>query len=330
MSTGTRALQKERKMMMNILKKISAALLAGLLALGCCVQSIPAEAVAQTSAHVFFKAASVGGTVQSAKKAQPAAQKALSLQAERDRLSARLQTVYDMFYQKCKRFEAFTADLCAVKISFEEFKRVMDAMEYDHPECWLYVNWDASRHTETFRGGVRFIDVFYRCNWLPESKGFSAKTMQDYLRRIDRACDAIIAAMPARLDAAQQYLYLGKAICDRAAYEDRSECVPDTDWSYCFANGVLLGTGGVCQAYTMAYQWLCHRAGLPCAAVKSYTQEHIWNIVCLEDGASYHVDLTWCDEGSAADFDDGWFLLTQAQIEADHAPEAGEFVATGK
>ena len=127
----------------------------------------------------------------------------------------------------------------------------------------------------------------------------------------------------------EQYRYLAKAICEMTVYkDDDSSYKPDllVDWSYCYANGPLLDGAGLCQAYSQAYQWLCHRAGLACVLEHSSAQAHTWNLIQLENGDTYHMDLTWSDSYDA----EWWFFLSQEDIEADHIPNADGFVATGK
>ena len=60
---------------------------------------------------------------------------------------------------------------------------------------------------------------------------------------------------------------------------------------------VLLSTKrGVCDAYSYAYQALCHSAGLYCGVVLGKTSGggHAWNTVMI-DSVKYHVDCTWDD-----------------------------------
>ncbi len=51
---------------------------------------------------------------------------------------------------------------------------------------------------------------------------------------------------------------------------------------------------GVCQAYTLAYEYLMELLGIECETALSDSMNHIWNIVLL-DGSWYHADLTFDD-----------------------------------
>ena len=74
------------------------------------------------------------------------------------------------------------------------------------------------------------------------------------------------------------------------------------------------GTNVVCEGFTMAFQYLCEltdfEGGIRCALVTGYTygESHSWNVVRMEDGRNYLVDVTWMDgdwdgaRGSLADW----------------------------
>ena len=53
---------------------------------------------------------------------------------------------------------------------------------------------------------------------------------------------------------------------------------------------------GVCQAYTLAFQYVMNRLGIPCDFVISDRVKHIWNMIQV-DGQWYHVDVTWSEHG---------------------------------
>ncbi|MDE7361583.1 MAG: hypothetical protein K2N38_06595 [Oscillospiraceae bacterium] len=55
-------------------------------------------------------------------------------------------------------------------------------------------------------------------------------------------------------------------------------------------------TNVVCAGYAQAFQYLCRLSGIECHYISGEVPEglHAWNIVVL-DGASWYVDLTFCD-----------------------------------
>ncbi len=66
--------------------------------------------------------------------------------------------------------------------------------------------------------------------------------------------------------------------------------------------GALLGQDGVspyapvCEGYARAFKLLCDRAEIPCALTNGDAGEpHMWNLVQMENGSWYAVDVTWND-----------------------------------
>ncbi len=247
----------------------------------------------------------------------------VDLQAFRSRLTKEHQKIYDEFLAKIRKYEEFIVDFKAVEYDFETFHKIVDAIYDDFPEIRLYLSTDESIREDIYNGEPRFIEVSYEYVWLVEDE-FSPEIMDNYLSQMDKVCDEIISRMPSKASKKEQYDFLGREICLRTEYVDKSDSeIPD--WAWCYMNGPFLDGEGVCQAYAYAYQYLCHRAGLWCVTVSGDC--HCWNIVQLENGDTYHVDLTWAD--SSIQFED-YFLLTQEEIEFDHIPAEGEWVATGK
>ena len=81
-------------------------------------------------------------------------------------------------------------------------------------------------------------------------------------------------------------------------------------------------TNVVCEGYAKAFQYLCDRSGfasdISCLTVNGLTGErHMWNIVRMDDGANYLVDLTNCDE-DACGYPDKLFL-----VGTDGSPDQG-------
>lgn len=74
------------------------------------------------------------------------------------------------------------------------------------------------------------------------------------------------------------------------------------------------GTNVVCEGFAMAYKYLCELTDfdgdIRCVNVTGYAygEDHSWNIVRMEDGWNYLVDVTWMDDewdgasGSLADW----------------------------
>ncbi len=286
----------------------------------------PAKAFSETAQDVlgstllFHASAQQSDPTGVSASAERRSAKALDLQENRARLPKRLQKVYDDFYARVVRYECFTIDFAHESFSYKDFHPVTRAMLNDHPELWLFFFSDESVHDETYKGSPRYIEISYRYNWCKKDVRFSGKAMDLYLRRINRACDRILAKMPAGASRTEQYRYLCDALSKTTKYKDGGLL----GWRTAYANGPLLYGAGVCQAYAQAYQWLCHRAGLSCVLAESFDLCHTWNLVQLENGATYHVDVTWYDAEPGC-----YFLFTEKEAQAHHYPDADTFVATG-
>lgn len=115
------------------------------------------------------------------------------------------------------------------------------------------------------------------------------------------------------------------AICDAVAYDDgaagRSATATDTNpWQLIYALDGVETTNVVCEGYAKAFKYLCDLstfdANIQCylvsgdMAVSSQGNDeelggaHMWNVVTMDDGKNYLVDVTNCDTGSIGATDD--------------------------
>ena len=51
--------------------------------------------------------------------------------------------------------------------------------------------------------------------------------------------------------------------------------------------------GGICSGYSKLFQDFMNEMEIPCIIVSSDAMDHAWNMVQLEDGEWYHIDVTW-------------------------------------
>ncbi len=88
------------------------------------------------------------------------------------------------------------------------------------------------------------------------------------------------------------------------------------------AYGALVGHTAVCEGYARAMQFLLYQAGIQCliATGESKGESHAWNVVRI-DGSYYHLDPTWDDPISRANFpfiSYAYFNVTDQEIRQDH------------
>lgn len=68
------------------------------------------------------------------------------------------------------------------------------------------------------------------------------------------------------------------------------------------AYGALIDGLAVCEGYSEAFKLICDKNGIPCVLVvgtgitSAVSGPHMWNMVRMEDGKWYCVDVTWDDQ----------------------------------
>lgn len=99
-----------------------------------------------------------------------------------------------------------------------------------------------------------------------------------------------------------------EAICNLVDYD--FEAIKDTytdgygdPWQMIHVFDGNADTNVVCEGYSKAFQYLCDESefnNTKCYTVSGYTSGgHMWNIVTMNDGRNYMVDITNSDNGSA-------------------------------
>ena len=152
---------------------------------------------------------------------------------------------------------------------------------------------------------------------LAVAQGYSAGEYLVDTSGIERVHHAVDTAASIVNDASSENdynkLYAYKdAICSRvsynydAAYDDST---PYGDpWQLISVFDDDTDTNIVCEGYSKAFQYLCDRTAfdgdINCISVSGYmgggtgAGAHMWNIVTMEDGRNYLVDVTNCDDGT--------------------------------
>lgn len=76
---------------------------------------------------------------------------------------------------------------------------------------------------------------------------------------------------------------------------------------------------GVCQGYTLLMSGLLDRLDIPVSYVISDDLNHIWNMVQMENGQWYHMDVTWDDPtGAPYSINHSYLLVSDGVMEEDH------------
>ncbi len=209
-----------------------------------------------------------------------------------DRLSPTCQKAYDVLLNAIANHEEKAiVDGC----TFEDVKRVCEAIEYDHPELFWY---------RTFSMLGTEVSLVY---------GASAEECAVLQRRIDEIVPQFLQGIDDTMSAYDVVLRTHVKVISMVDYdtialnkekEQGGPAIDRIDYlrSIC---GVFLEGKAVCEGYARAMQYLLQKCGIECAEVAGFIRKengenggaHAWNIVKI-DGDYYYLDTTWDDSSN--------------------------------
>lgn len=154
----------------------------------------------------------------------------------------------------------------------------------------------------------------------------------DMQAKLATATEEWLAALPGKeADDYTKIVAIAELLCERVTYNyvaaygygyselsaQEKEVTRYTHSEY----GALVNGSAICTGYAAAFQYLCDLLGVTSIYADGYagyatgSTAHAWNMVWL-DGAWYHVDVTWMDNGWGNDY--SYLLVSDEQIQADH------------
>ena len=209
------------------------------------------------------------------------------------------RSLYDKYLPYVLSYTPFKVYPHEMNYDAETLYNALEAIEHDYPETRLYFatdveydleNWDFESDISNYI--LYYSSAYFYLEWSEEGReSFNKEDISEYIARIDGVCGEIIAKMPKNLSTREKYVWLADYVCSITEYLD------DPNGKYRHADGPLLYGKGICQSYAYAYQWLCQKAGLwniTCSGMAGGIG-HCWNVVMLDDGQTYYMDLTWAD-----------------------------------
>ena len=187
----------------------------------------------------------------------------------------------------------------------EHLTAVYAAFNRDYPEVfWLSgeirtntgVNYSVSGNTISFTQTVGF--VVKADGYDVRSAVYADKTLDIYqeIENVNQAVENILNGIENNATRYEKVKYFNTWLTKNNCYatvigENSRDC-----------RGALLGQYGnsayapVCEGYARAFKVLCDRAEVPCLLVSGFAKEpHMWNMVQMENGNWYLVDVTWND-----------------------------------
>ncbi len=141
----------------------------------------------------------------------------------------------------------------------------------------------------------------------------SKKETQAQINETYDAAMKIAKAAPKAANAKVKYFH--DELCKRCSFSTSKDI-------HYTAYGALVLTKACCTGYSSALETLCYLSEVPCKAISGETinstptSGHTWNIVKLQDGQWYEIDVTWDDDGKNPD--NTYLLKSTKQMSTDH------------
>ena len=137
---------------------------------------------------------------------------------------------------------------------------------------------------------------------------FNTSTVQSVNAAVNHALNIVQSSYGT---AADRLAYYRDKVCELTTYN--TQAANTSNWPYGNAWQLVWVFDGdpltsvVCEGYAKAFKYLCDLSDLPgveCLTVSGYLTSsstsggHMWNVVRMDDGRNYLVDLTNCDAGT--------------------------------
>lgn len=179
----------------------------------------------------------------------------------------------DMYDKILNNLKSFNLETELKGISMDSFYKIHTAIVYDNPDVF----WADSFTVSTLND----IPTKVKFNYEGEPEGDS---METHIR-----ANRILENLP-QGSRYEQYKYIYEYIINNTDYVAESKFNQDI-------RSVLIYGQSVCAGYAKTFQFLCDKAGLPCIYVSGIAKDgpHAWNMIELENGKCYWVDVTWGD-----------------------------------
>lgn len=212
-------------------------------------------------------------------------------------------------------------------ITDEEADMVYYLVKEDHPEFFWWGNGTYINYV--YEGGNKIAEIAF----VGEAKDSEGKPIianvytfdtYDEIVQAKKDFDARVGKIVAETAGMSLYeseLFFHDWIALNSSYDYEDEYIHNHD-----AFGAIMTGTAVCESYTRAMQVLLNERGIENYTVSGTSKGvgHTWNVVKLDDGQWYQVDVTWDDQGDReSDIFYAYFNITTEQMKKDHAiPDA--------
>jgi hypothetical protein len=235
----------------------------------------------------------------------------------RDLLTDDEKKLYDKIYTEISKMKT------TIKVKgydYDGFSKVFDCVVWDHPELfWI---------TGSFEGSTLSL-LAYKSIELKLGSRLDESLIAQYKQEFDSKVNSI-AQLAMQYDTDyEKALFVHDYLVANSDYDvEAAQNADVNNMAYC-AYSCIMGEETVCMGYSMAFQIIMQKIGIPCGTVHGSAikngesgESHMWNFVNI-DGNYYYVDLTWDDpvqeNSENPDFiSHCYFMITTDDILKDH------------
>jgi len=243
------------------------------------------------------------------------------------------QLGFESLIQDGKAVEGLQAAIDAMY--YCDWDKVLDALLADCPyELYWFDKTASLTHTaqlgynctvESEQVTVAWLSTAFSV-YFPVANPYSAGNYQTNPSEINRAntaisnASSIVSSANNKSDYEKLVYYINeickRVVYDEAAVQNGSESNMDP-WQLIYVFDNDENTNVVCEGYSKAFKYLCDltefKNDISCILVvgtmttPNVKGPHMWNLVTMDDGKNYLVDVTHCDAGSTGD--PSWMFL---------------------
>ena len=290
------------------MKKITAIILALMIALSCGANAFAAETGKSISGAITANLETGKGNGKSAREMIEKYPEAAEYIAHE--LMYNYRSYYNNVQERSnRRYVGGIMDVSSLKIPRADGVALYQAVINEYFELvhinTIYTNYDDN-------AGTPYMS-YYQPNFLFRTADDAAAA----IKRVEKNVRKLISGVNDSWDDFHKALYLHDTLATQTEYVDTNDNIEHA------AYGALVNGEAVCQGYSHAYGLLLKRCGIKSSVVISNQMGHEWNIVKV-NGNFYHVDVTWDDPtyDTLGYVRHEYFLLSDSAInDPDYADE---------
>lgn len=166
-------------------------------------------------------------------------------------------------------------DLSAYNIPITDIQELFPSILNNHADLFFVNN--SWRYTYSYSG---YIQKFF------PSYSMTGTEKDAALEEFNLESNKILSGIDRNWSDVEKALYIHDYMCTHYEY--------DNTYTIYDAYGMIKYKKGVCQAYTLYYDYLLEQCGIRSDTASSVAMNHIWNVVNI-GGTWYQVDVTWDD-----------------------------------